>query len=91
MNISKDWEFVKVVTDGEPFFIKGIGIWEHQWKGTGQSIYILDPVYHKPYTLPICEISVDGKTITFATTEFSNGVWGVYIPVGSHYVIGYIH
>ncbi|RWU05006.1 hypothetical protein [Pedobacter chitinilyticus] len=91
MSISKDWEFVKVVTDGEPFFINGVGIWENEWKNTDQSIYILDPVYHRPYTLPIYEISADGKTITFAATEFSNCVWGVYIPVASHYVIGYIH
>lgn len=91
MEISTDWKFVKVVRDGEPFFIDGIGVWGHEWKDTGQSIYILDPVYQQPYTLPICEISVDGKTITFAATEFSNCVWGVYIPVASNYVIGYIH
>lgn len=91
MELSTNWKHVKTIADDEPFFINGIGIWENEWKGTGQSIYILDPVYHKPYILPICEISVDGKTITFAATEFSNCVWGVYIPVASNYVIGYIH
>ncbi|WP_262512188.1 hypothetical protein [Pedobacter chitinilyticus] len=33
MEISTDWKFVKVVRDAEPFFINGIGIWQHEWNG----------------------------------------------------------
>lgn len=91
MNVNTDWKCIKIITDGEPFFIDGLGIWEHEWRGTDQSVYILDSLYQQPYTLPIYEISIEDKTITFAITEFSNCVWGVYVPVASNYVIGYFH
>jgi hypothetical protein len=91
MNITTDWKYIKAITDGEPFFINGIGIWENEWKDTGKSIHILDPIYQQPYTLPIYEITNEDSTITFATTELSNCVWGIYVPVASDYVIRYIH
>jgi len=90
MNVNTDWKFIKVIASGEPFFINGIGIWEHNWKDTDQTILILDPIYQRPYTMPIYEV-VEGRMIMFATTEFSNGMWGIYVPVLSNYVIGYIH
>jgi len=79
MNIS--WKHVKTIVDGEPFLVSGINIWEYEWKDTGRGINILDPLYGQPYTLPIYEISTDEQTITFATTEFSNCVWGIYLPI----------
>jgi hypothetical protein len=78
--MSSSWKHVKTIVDGEPFLIDGINIWEYEWKGTGHQISVLDPLYGQPYTVPIYELLIDEQTITFATTEFSNCVWGIYLP-----------
>lgn len=73
------WEHVKTVTEGELFTINGLNIWDHEWKDTGERIKIKDPLHAQEFTLSIYEITHDHIKAQFATGEFSNNVWGIYL------------
>jgi hypothetical protein len=44
-----------------------------------QKTKVKDPQYNQDYSFPVYKIEAQGKTIKFATGEFSNGVWGFYV------------
>jgi len=41
---------------------------------------VTDPLYGSARQFRVYEIALDGRTIRFAASEFSNNVWGYYIP-----------
>jgi len=41
---------------------------------------VIDPLYGKEKMFRIYEVTVDGRVIRFAASEFSNCVWGFYLP-----------
>jgi hypothetical protein len=41
---------------------------------------VIDPRYGVEKEFNIYEVTVDGRTICFACDEFSNGIWGYYVP-----------
>jgi hypothetical protein len=78
--IKMNWKFIKIISDREKFKIKGINIWDYEWKDTGMIINIRHPKYEQSYLIDIYEIEVEKVKIEFATTEFSNCAWGVCVP-----------
>ena len=76
--MSNGWKFKRAIQECEWHEINGLNIWEHTWLNTGQSIVIQDPLYGQTYSMPVYEIRNGTGRARFATTEFSNGVWGVY-------------
>lgn len=77
--MSDTWQHTRTITDGEPFEINGLNIWNNDWKNTGKCIQIKDPLYGQDYTFPVYEINNGQTSATFATGEFSNCVWGIYL------------
>ena len=73
-----NWKHFKTVIDGEPCNIKGLNIWDYEWKSAGEKICVKDPLYGQDHTLTVFEISNQGITVIFAAGEFSNCVWGIY-------------
>jgi len=71
------WEFVKTGTevDCELF---GIKIFDHQWESTGQKIEVADPVYGQLKILTVYNVTIKNTPVTFASGEFSNGVYAFY-------------
>ena len=77
--MENNWKHIKTIVDGDEFRIKGLNIWEHNWKRTGQKIVVKDPLYGQEHSMDIYEIANKESTVVFAAGEFSNCVWGIYI------------
>jgi hypothetical protein len=45
-----------------------------------ETAQVIDPQYGKTHEFQIYEITVDGRVIRFAAGEFSNGIFGFYLP-----------
>lgn len=78
--IDTNWKYVKTISDVEKFDIKGVNIWDYDWKDTNRIINIRDPQHEQSYLIEVYEIDTGKVKIEFAITEFSNGAWGVCIP-----------
>jgi len=78
-NITDNWEHIKTLVDSERFEINGMNIWDSDWKNTGESIQIKDPLYGQHYTFTVYEIMNEQSSAKFAAGEFSNCVWGIYL------------
>lgn len=77
----EEWHFYRSVIDGEEFRIDGLNIWDHEWKRSGENISVKDPIYQQDHVMSVYEIHEGRKVIRFAAGEFSNLVWGIYLPV----------
>jgi hypothetical protein len=77
--MSSSWKYVTTIPDGEKFKIKGINIWQCEWKPTGEKIDVLDPLYGKSHKIEVFEICMYNVIIRFAAGEFSCCMWGIYL------------
>ncbi len=66
------WQFKKTIVDSEPYYIDNLNIWEFEWKNTGETIQIQDPLYKQNYSFNVYEINSGNKTTRFSAGEFSN-------------------
>ncbi len=73
------WKNKTIIPPGERYEIHGLNIWDYDWKFTGQSINVIDPLYKKPYLFQIFEIKEGDLTVRFAAGEFSNSIYGIYL------------
>ena len=76
---SSDFEYVTTAI-GEECFLFGVDVFAHEWTDTRKCIRVHDPLYGQPYTMNVYEITVDGSVHRFAAGEFSNNVWGFWLP-----------
>ncbi len=81
---TKGWEPAYVGLEGAGMSIAGINPWlhAHSWRRVQeQHIIVPHPSYpQQRHRAWVYEISSCEKTIRFAATELSNGVWGFYVP-----------
>jgi len=89
-----EWRFYASTGDGGPWMrpvdgklqafpltIGTVPVWERHWGPVLGAVDVTDPHYGQPHRASIYEIKGEnGSTARFAATEFSNGVWGFYIP-----------
>ena len=78
----KKWEFVNIVIDGQPISVNDINPWDYEWfRLDEEPIKVSHPSYpNQTHKMEIYEIRTDKKTVVFAAGEFSNCVWGFYVP-----------
>lgn len=75
------WRFVGVNYDEKEFLIDGINVFAHRWRDVdGEIAQVSDPLYGQARRFSVYEIAANNCTIKFAAGEFSNGVWGFYVP-----------
>jgi len=81
---TKGWEPAHVGFEGAALSIGGINPWLHSelWRCVSPaSIVVPHPSYpQQRHRASVYEITLQGKSIRFAATELSNGVWGFYVP-----------
>jgi len=83
--IDDEWTFHGGIADGQIFQIKGLDVWQHKWRPTGETIRKATPLYpNDPYKFSVYELRLDAMTVRLAATELSNGIWGFLLPVGLH-------
>lgn len=75
----KTWKHAVTGVDGNTILF-GVNIFDYTWQSTDKFVKVHDPLYRQEYTFPIYTIVIHTKTYTFAAGEFSNCVWGFYIP-----------
>jgi hypothetical protein len=78
---AKEWKFYRSAIEGEKLELHGLDIWDNEWKNLGLYVSVTDPIYGEPHVMGVYEIANDRITVKFATGEFSNMVWGIYLPV----------
>ncbi|WP_018341959.1 hypothetical protein [Cytophaga aurantiaca] len=79
MTDNNNWQHARTITDGERFEVGGLNIWDSNWKNTGETIQIKDPLYGQDFIFTVYEITNEQTAVTFAAGEFSNCVWGIYL------------
>lgn len=81
------WKSIHVGLEGTPLSINGINPWLHvvNWQRVSQGhIVVPHPSYpSQRHRASVYEVTIPGKTICFAATELSNGVWGFYVQQGT--------
>jgi hypothetical protein len=76
------WKYVDHVAEGEPLTLGGENVWNHRWKLTGDAATVIDPQDGATRELEVWKIVRPRLSdIVFAAGEFSNGIWGFYVPV----------
>ena len=78
----KEWKLLNIVPDGQEINIEGVNPWNHEWVSLGEeSIDVHHPNYpNQVHKMRLYKIDTDEKKIIFAAGEFSNCVWGFYVP-----------
>jgi hypothetical protein len=75
------WRFVSIGFEGDRTDIGGVNPWDVEWISTGGRITVAHPSYpHQRHTMFTYEVAGSRPTIVFAAGEFSNGVWGFFVP-----------
>ena len=76
------WKFINIVTDGQAISIDGINPWKHEWIELDEDpIEVPHPSYPEQlHEMWIYKINTESKSIVFAAGEYSNCVWGFYVP-----------
>ncbi len=72
------WKFIKTGLDGNCTLF-GVNIFDYSWTNTGQKVEVVDPKYNQKYVLSVYTADIGKGFVTFATGEFSNGVYGFYV------------
>jgi len=82
IDITPGWKFVWIGCDGESFLLVGLDPWRLEWHSLNEpTITVAHPSYPKQrHTMWVYELCAEGKTVKFAAGEFSNQVWGFYVP-----------
>lgn len=74
----KTWQHEITGVDGNTILF-GVNIFNYEWKSTGQSVTVCDPLYGQEYRFPVYKVMIHGQEQKFAAGEFSNCVWGFYV------------
>jgi len=78
----KEWKLVNIVSDGQPIIINGINLWKHEWIRIDEKpIEVPHPGHpNEKHKMWIYKINTGNNSIVFAAGEYSNCVWGFYVP-----------
>lgn len=58
-------------------------LWAAEWTATGSSVTVAHPQYpSQRHVMSVYETTGSVPRIRFAAGEFSNGVWGFFVPAG---------
>jgi hypothetical protein len=82
-DITPGWRLAYIGVEGGDVVLDGLNPWRSKWVRTDQgAITVAHPSYpSERHTMYVYELVVDDKRVRFAAGEFSNGVWGIYIPI----------
>lgn len=75
----KKWKHKITGADGNVKLF-GVNIFDYQWIRTEEEARVLDPLYRQEYILPVYKVLIGKREYKFAAGEFSNCVWGFYVP-----------
>jgi hypothetical protein len=76
------WNFLGACSEGQRFEIEGLDVWSRSWTRAKEALSaeVKDPRYGQSFTFPVYQIEVGSKKTLFAAGEFSNSMFGFYVP-----------
>jgi len=81
VEVDDGWRFVSIGHEGQQTDVAGVNPWEVGWTATGSRITVAHPQYPaQRHQMLIYEVTGSAPPIRFAAGEFSNGVWGFFVP-----------
>jgi hypothetical protein len=80
--LTPGWRFASIGFERDPVDIgAGIDPWQVSWVDTRTWIVVAHPSYPtQRHTTHVYEVAGTDPPRVFAAGEFSNGVWGIYVP-----------
>lgn len=80
-DITSGWKFAAIAMDGQRVSLLGQNLWSAKWLASSEPpITVAHPSYpnerHKMWVYYLDS----PRSIRFAAGEFSNGVWGFFLP-----------
>lgn len=80
--VTPGWKLLAIGGEGDRVEIgRGVLLWERRWRSLGERITVAHPQHeYERHGMTVYCIA-DRPDIMFAAGEFSNGVWGVFVPV----------
>ena len=79
--VEEGWRFVSIGPEGEPTDVGDVDPWRVEWTPTHRRIVVAHPDYpDQRHVLEVYEVVGSSPPIIFAAGEFSNGVWGFFVP-----------
>jgi hypothetical protein len=82
-DITPGWNYVSIGFEGDQVSLGGLNPWQFEWHALNQPpITVAHPSYaHQRHSMWLYVIHAAENEVKFAAGEFSNGVWGFYVPV----------
>lgn len=80
--VTPGWRFVHVGFEGDEVEVAGIRPWSvGRWMSADRVITVAHPSHPRQrHTMSVYRVAGSAGEVTFAAGEFSNGVWGFYVP-----------
>ncbi len=80
-DLTPGWKFVAILTEGEPLSIQGHNPWPVAWHSVPvPPITVAHPSYpNQRHQMWVYDLE-SSPPVRFAAGEYSNGVWGFYVP-----------
>jgi len=80
--ITPGWRFVAIGLDGAAISLAGLNPWQLKWRRLDEpAITVAHPSHpEQRHQMWIYELRNKNRTVKFAAGEYSNGVWGFYVP-----------
>lgn len=83
--VTPGWEFVSIGFENDAVDLGGgVNPWPYsaRWVGTGERIVVAHPSYPtQRHDMHVYALAGSDPEVRFAAGEFSNGVWGFYVPM----------
>lgn len=79
--LTPGWRFVSIGFWSDPVDVRGVDPRTFDWGRTKGWIVVAHPSYpHERHSMFVYELADQTPPLVFAAGEFSNGVWGFFVP-----------
>jgi hypothetical protein len=79
--VTPGWRHVHIGVENDDASISGVRFWKSRWRRLPDAIVVAHPAYpQQRHTMFVYELDGPTGPLKFAAGEFSNGVWGFYVP-----------
>lgn len=83
--MTQGWRLLHIGFEGDDVSVAGINPWKaRNWTRTGEKITVAHPSYPaQRHPMQVYLLDPENAGSVFAAGEFSNGVWGIYVPAAT--------
>ncbi len=81
MDVDPGWRLASIGFEGQSADVGGVDPWSVTWTADSGRITVAHPSYpSQRHVMTVYEVAGSAPPIRFAAGEFSNGVWGFFVP-----------